>query len=244
MARKLLIRYGNFLFRYRNYLFPAVLALLVFLTRPVPALIMTAAGLLLVLLGEAVRASVIGLVYIKRGGVNKRIHADQLITTGMFNHCRNPLYVGNLLILSGFLVTHNNPWVYLLGGAFFLLSYAAIVTAEEEFLVGKFGEEYRDYCRRVPRWGFTFRNLRRTFRATRFSWVRVINKDYSTIMTWTVVLIVLHTQNRVYPMQPADTGVIIQGALAAALVIAAGTGIRVLKKRGFLREGKAVNSKS
>ncbi|MEJ2761121.1 MAG: isoprenylcysteine carboxylmethyltransferase family protein [Gammaproteobacteria bacterium] len=239
MARNLFIRYGNFLFHSRNLLFPVVLALLVFLTRPVPTVSTAAAGLLLVLLGEAVRASVIGLVYIKRGGVNKRIYADQLVTTGMFSHCRNPLYVGNLVILSGFLVTHNNPWVYFLGGAFFLLSYAAIVMAEEEFLGNKFGEEYRDYCRRVPRWGFTFRNMRQTFRANRFSWVRVINKDYSTIMTWLVVLLVINTHNRVYPMQPADTGVIIQGAVAAALVVAAGAGVRILKKRGFLREEPA-----
>jgi protein-S-isoprenylcysteine O-methyltransferase Ste14 len=245
MLRRLLIPYGNFLFRYRNYLFPVVLLALVAATTPMTAgggPWMPVFGAILAFLGEAIRASVIGLVYIKRGGVNKRIHADTLVTAGMFSHCRNPLYVGNLVILSGFLVTHNNPWAYAAGGAFFLLSYAAIVAAEEAFLSGKFGGEYTDYCRRVPRWGFTFRGLKGTFASTRFSWNRVIAKDYSTITTWLVFLIVLNTNNRVYPMQPADRGVIIQGAAAAALVVAAAIGIRVLKKRGWLREDKAVNS--
>ena len=242
MIRSALISYGNFLFRYRNYLFPAVLIILVAFTTPMTAAASawtSVAGALLVLLGEAIRASVIGLVYIKRGGVNKRIHADELVTTGMFTHCRNPLYVGNLVILSGFLVTHDNPRVYILGGVFFLVSYIAIVTAEEAFLSGKFGDAYAAYCRRVPRWGFTTRNLRQTFAATRFSWKRVIAKDYSTIMTWLVFLIALNTNNRAHPLQPADRGVILQGAAAAALVIAAAVAIRVLKKRGWLREDPA-----
>ena len=194
MLRSLLIAYGNFLFRYRNYLFPVVLVCLVAFSAPMTALpspYMPVIGAVLVLLGEAIRAAVIGLVYIKRGGVNKRIHADELVTSGIFSHCRNPLYVGNLVILSGFLVTHNNTWVYLLGGAFFLLSYTAIVTAEEAFLGNKFGDAYVRYCREVPRWGFRLRNLGQTFSATRFSWKRVVAKDYSTIMTWTVFLIVL-----------------------------------------------------
>lgn len=239
MIRSALIAYGNFLFRYRNYLFPAVLVVLVACTTPMTAAAGAwtgVAGAALVLLGEAIRASVIGLVYIKRGGVNKRIHADELVTTGMFSHCRNPLYVGNLVILGGFLVTHDNPWTYVLGGVFFLVSYIAIVTAEEDFLSGKFGQAYADYRRRVPRWGFTFHGLRDTFAATRFSWKRVIAKDYSTIMTWLVFLIALNTNNRVHPLQPADRGVILQGVIAALLVIAAAVAIRILKKRGWLRE--------
>jgi protein-S-isoprenylcysteine O-methyltransferase Ste14 len=244
MARNLLIRYGNFLFRYRNYLFPAVLFLLVAFTTPLTATFWAytpLVGFLLVLLGEAIRASVIGLVYIKRGGVNKRIHADELVTSGIFSHCRNPLYVGNLIILSGFLVTHNNSWVYVLGGAFFLLSYAAIVTAEEAFLGNKFGAEYARYCREVPRWGFRFRNLRQTFQSTHFSWKRVVAKDYSTIMTWAIFLVILNTNNLVYPVQPTDRGIIINGAASVAVIIAAGVMIRVMKKRGWLNEDKEVN---
>lgn len=245
MVRNLLIQYGNFLFRYRNYLFPAVLVVLVAFTAPMTAIpwpFTPLLGLALVLLGEVIRSSVIGLVYIKRGGVNKRIHADELVTSGIFSHCRNPLYVGNLFILSGFLVTHNNPWVYALGGAFFLLSYAAIVTAEEAFLGNKFGEEYAAYCREVPRWGFRFRNLGRTFQSTRFSWKRVVAKDYSTMTTWAIFLIILNTNNLVYPMQPSDRGIIINGAAAIAVVIVSGVFIRIVKKRGWLNEDPATSA--
>ena len=72
---------------------------------------MDIAGVLIILSGLGLRAVVIGLAYIKRGGVNKMIHADTLVTNGLFAHCRNPLYAGNLLVVAGLLVIFNNPWV-------------------------------------------------------------------------------------------------------------------------------------
>src|SRR5690606_19893678 len=91
-------------------------------------------GFFIATLGEGIRVAVIGLAYIKRGGVNKRVYADNLVVEGIFAHCRNPLYLGNLLILLGLFIIHNNPWVYLLGFGFFLSAYSAIVVAEEDYL--------------------------------------------------------------------------------------------------------------
>src|SRR5581483_667841 len=119
-------------------------------------------GLVVALTGQGLRAAVIGYAYIKRGGVNKRIHADQLVTEGLFAHARNPLYVGNLLILAGLFIIHNHPAVYMLGGLYFVSAYIAIVAAEERFLSDKFGGAYDDYCRRVPRWLPDLRGLRDT----------------------------------------------------------------------------------
>src|SRR5690625_1233205 len=113
----LFIRYGNFLFKYRNIIFPLVLCALLFGFYPVQPLGntdwsvgMNLLGFLISLTGEGIRVAVIGLAYIKRGGVNKRVHADTLVVEGIFAHCRNPLYLGNLLILLGLFIIHNNPW--------------------------------------------------------------------------------------------------------------------------------------
>ena len=62
------------------------------------------------------------------------MHAERLITEGLLGHSRNPLYLGNLLILLGLFVIHNNGWAYAVGIPFFALAYTAMVKAEEAYL--------------------------------------------------------------------------------------------------------------
>ena len=195
----LLIRAGNFLFRYRNYAFPLLLIPLVVLFPPAHKWgranfdFLDLLALVLALLGEGVRAAVVGLAYIKRGGLNKQVYAKALVTEGLFAHCRNPLYVGNLLLLAALLVIVNNLWAYLIGGGFFLFAYVAIVVAEETYLAGKFGGEYEDYCRRVNRWLPNVRGLAATMNSMTFNWRRVVIKEYSSVYSWCVVALLLET---------------------------------------------------
>ena len=105
-----------------------------------------AAGIALVVLGQALRIAVVGLAYIKRGGMDKRVYADELVSGGLFAHCRNPLYAGNALILAGLLLVHGAWPVLLLGGCFFAVTYRAIVAAEERYLEGRFGEGLFHAC--------------------------------------------------------------------------------------------------
>jgi len=192
-----LVRAGNFLFRYRNYAFPLLLVPLVALFPPArPAGswgfgALDALALALAVLGEGLRAAVVGLAYIKRGGLNKQVYAKDLVTDGLFAHCRNPLYVGNLLLLLALLVIVNNPWAYLVGGGFFVFAYVAIVAAEETYLGGKFGADYESYCRRVNRWVPDFRGLGATLSRMSFNWRRVVIKEYSSVYSWIVVALLL-----------------------------------------------------
>lgn len=192
------VDYGNFLFKYRNGVFPLILLTLLANFRPVEFLGDARAdfwldliGLSIAFLGQGLRVLVIGLAYIRRGGRNKRVHADHLVIDGMFSHCRNPLYVGNLFILAGLFILHNNPWVYFLGGSFFLYGYHAIVTAEESFLRAKFGEDYVAYCAQVHRWLPRLNGLRETLHGMNFHWRRVVAKDYSSAYAWMVLAILL-----------------------------------------------------
>ena len=68
-------------------------------------------AVLIAMSGLAVRGVVIGLAYIKRGGLNKKVYAANLVTEGMFSVCRNPLYVGNMLIYTGEFLMFGNPLV-------------------------------------------------------------------------------------------------------------------------------------
>ena len=87
-----------------------------------------------------------------RGGRQGRVYAEGLVTEGFFAHSRNPLYLGNMLVLLGLFLIHNNRWVYIIGLLFFVVDYIAIVAAEEAFLRGAFGATYDSYCAAVPRW--------------------------------------------------------------------------------------------
>jgi protein-S-isoprenylcysteine O-methyltransferase Ste14 len=94
-----------------------------------------------------VRALTIGLAYIKRGGKNRKIYAKGLVKEGIFAHCRNPLYLGNILIITGLGIVAHSFLFALIGIPLFIFLYLAIIRAEEHFLASKFGQEYIEYCR-------------------------------------------------------------------------------------------------
>ncbi len=237
-----LIAAGNFLFRFRNGVFPVVLLVLIALFPPryaggTPAgdWIVDVIGLGIALLGQGLRAAVIGYAYIVRGGKGKQVHADDLVTQGFFNVCRNPLYVGNLLIYAGVLVVHNNPWVYGLAGGFFVFAYIAIVAAEETYLSTRFGDSFARYCERVNRWVPDFARLSEATQGMTFNWGRVVVKDYSTAGAWMLTLLVLAAYKLLALSEPAPPAGSLQLVTAAGVVVIAAIGLaRLAKKRRWL----------
>ena len=114
-------RVGDFLFAWRNLIFSAVTILFLAALPPRPFgggaamdRILDLVGVGITVFGQALRMAVIGFAYIKRGGTEGKVDAQRLVTEGFFNHCRNPLYVGNILIVAGLVVVHNNLIAYLL----------------------------------------------------------------------------------------------------------------------------------
>ena len=238
------VRYGNFLFRYRNALFPAVLVLLFALFRPqYPRgserldLWVDALGLLVALKGQVLRVIVIGYVYILRGGRDHKVYAEDLVTGGLFAHSRNPLYLGNLLILLGLFLIHGNPCVLGLGAAFFLSGYGAIVAAEEYYLAGKFGAAYEAYVRDVPRWLLRLEGLRRSLDGMAFNWRRVVTKEYGSTFMWMAGAVLLLTQETLahHSWQERETRMTFLGVAMGVLLLSWGTA-RFLKKTGRLRK--------
>lgn len=238
-----MIAYGNFLFRHRNWVFPLFMLVIFVAFRPVQwggtpesDLPLDLVGIAIVVAGAAVRGAVIGLAYIKRGGLQKKVYAEDLVTDGMFAHSRNPLYVGNLLMLLGYLVIHNNPWVYVLGGVFFLTAYHAIVAAEENFLSAKFGTGYDAYCRDVPRWRIRLAGLGETFRRMEFNWLRVLVKDYSSIDTGAITVLALLAWEAIsFRGFDAAVGSLVPLGIVFVVIQAFALAIVVAKKTGRLK---------
>jgi protein-S-isoprenylcysteine O-methyltransferase Ste14 len=159
-------------------------------TNPVTAMVI---GFSVTIIGQVIRIVTIGLVYIIRGGKDRRVYAEELVTTGIFNHCRNPLYVGNILILVGLGIASNSLIFMAIFTPLFLIFWQAIVLAEENYLRGKFGAQYDAYCSRVNRWLINFNGLGKTMRSMEFKWKRVIIREYNSTYIWMTgaVLIVM-----------------------------------------------------
>jgi protein-S-isoprenylcysteine O-methyltransferase Ste14 len=194
----LLIAYGNFIFHYRDKLFPAALLLLLIAFPPSSGemderwdVILDAGAILFALAGESIRVLTVGLEYIKRGGLNKRIYADRLVSHGLFAHCRNPLYVGNIMLAVALLSIPDGLPLFVIGVALVLVTYIAIVAAEEKFLRAKFGAEFDGYCRRVNRWLPNLRGIGATVESMRFNWKRVLLKESSSFYAWIVLACLL-----------------------------------------------------
>lgn len=195
-----MVKIGNFFFRYRNIIFILFYGAL-FL--PGPALFTESffgahffwwpilAGLLITVTGQMIRGATIGLAYIVRGGKDGKPYAEGLVTEGIFNHCRNPLYVGNILMLLGVGLLSNSFYYVVLMIPFFLFIYQAIVLAEEDFLRKKFGPGYDAYCSNVNRWVPDLKGISQTFKGMRFNWKRWILKEHTTQYIWLAGIILL-----------------------------------------------------
>ena len=150
--KSFMITVGNFFFRWRDTAFSLIfLGGLVLIAYPRPGYwvtgwfgdlqvdqILSLLGLLLALSGIGVRALVIGFIYVKRAGDRKKIHADELFRDGLFAHSRNPLYAGNLLVVTGAMFTMNLGLFWFIVLPFFFFVYYCIIFAEEDFLSKKF----------------------------------------------------------------------------------------------------------
>lgn len=199
-----MISFGNFFFKYRDYLFPVVFIGLAAAVKPINLAggplynhLMDALGLAIAAGGQGLRAAVIGFAYIKRGGKDKKVYADNLVVEGFFAHSRNPLYVGNLMVLIGLIVIHGGPVFVVVGSAFYLFAYRCIVAAEENFLRGKFGAAYDEYCARVNRFMLSFAGLGKTLEGMEYDWKRVVRKEYGSTFTWISAALLLLIYERV-----------------------------------------------
>lgn len=202
--RSFVIPLGHFLFGYRDYLFPLVFLVLVLTTTPELPFgsarldhWLDFVGLTVSMLGQGCRILTVGSVdNIRRRGDRKHIAAQSLIRHGIFAHVRNPLYLGNILIIAGLVLIANCRWWYFLVLPGFAGVYMAIVLAEEEFLRQRFGRDYSEYAQAVNRFVPTVRGLYQSLTTCSFSWRRALRKESGVLCTWLFAALVLFVWQR------------------------------------------------
>lgn len=92
---------------------------------------------------------------VRQIGVISRTRSDRLgplVASGPFAWIRNPIYVGNIAVWVGFALTARLAWLAPVAAALLAVEYHAIVRWEEGLLESRYGDVYRAYAARVPRW--------------------------------------------------------------------------------------------
>ncbi len=102
-----------------------------------------------------------GLAFDISAGVTLRRHkttimphqaADKLVTDGPYSISRNPIYLGNSLMLLGAGPAFSWPWFLPAAMAAILAVTRLAIVREEAHLAAKFGEDWTAYASRTPRW--------------------------------------------------------------------------------------------
>jgi len=80
------------------------------------------------------------------------MEANNLITTGIFKRSRNPIYLGDALILAGLTLRWEAPIALLLVPLFMGTITQRFIVPEENRLRVKFRADFARYCQNTRRW--------------------------------------------------------------------------------------------
>ena len=76
---------------------------------------------------------------------------DKAITEGLYRFSRNPMYIGMLLMQIGLGIACSS-WLYLLLTVVLAIILNAVSPSEERYCFYRFGNDYREYMNKTPRW--------------------------------------------------------------------------------------------
>lgn len=78
--------------------------------------------------------------------------SDHLVTSGPFSFTRNPIYLGNTMLMIGIGLIAGIVWFVLLAPVAAFVTQKLAIEREEQHLEIRFGKKYRDYAKKVRRW--------------------------------------------------------------------------------------------
>ena len=175
------VRTGGWLFRQRTWLPLPLVAALLFIPPPADAAgSLWIIGAVVVATGEAIR-----LWAVHHIGAISRTRSDRLgplIASGPFARVRNPLYLGNILLWTGFALSARLVWVAPIIIVLLALEYHAIVRWEERLLAERIGEPYAEYVTAVPRWLPSFSARAAVGAPLTFSWSQTFFSERGTLI--------------------------------------------------------------
>jgi protein-S-isoprenylcysteine O-methyltransferase Ste14 len=196
---------GHWLFRWRSYLplatVGSVFGGVVYFNYPYGSHFLDELWevlcLLISLSGLFVRIITVGYAASHTSGKNtKQQIAAALNTTGMYSVVRNPLYLGNFLIVMGVMLFLRVWWIPVIYTLVFALYYERIIFAEEMFLRRKFGRQYLEWALKTPAVLPHFRGWQSP--NVPFNWRSVLRREYHGLISIVSSMFLLETVGDLY----------------------------------------------
>lgn len=110
-------------------------------------------GVLLIILGLATYSSLTLIFHLFGEGTPLPTEPPKkIVIEGLYKYSRNPMYLCHLIIFLGDFLLFGSSLLIVYLILFWLMAHLIVIFLEEPDLKRRFGKEYADYCRRVPRW--------------------------------------------------------------------------------------------
>ena len=85
------------------------------------------------------------------GGPGISVPPDRIVERGIYRWLRNPMYMGHVIFFLGIALVLGS-WIAAAVFVAHAVWFEVRVREDEARLADRFGDAYRDYCRRVKRW--------------------------------------------------------------------------------------------
>lgn len=110
-------------------------------------------GLAVMVLGLFVMAqTILTFIRIGKGTLAPWSPTRKLIVGGIYAYVRNPMILGVITVLIGESMALSSVPIFIWAVLFFVINTVYFVFSEEPGLEKRFGDEYREYKKNVPRW--------------------------------------------------------------------------------------------
>jgi len=133
--------------------FPTVILFIAAILVPLASGLILIAGLIVYVIGLSINLIALKSFATIKSGLNDK---------GIYKYSRNPMYVGGILFVCGLNIM---GWTDIVMSMFFfffslvwIFSVHLNVLAEEKFLFKKYGEDYKAFLKKVPRYVGVFKN--------------------------------------------------------------------------------------
>jgi protein-S-isoprenylcysteine O-methyltransferase Ste14 len=117
-----------------------------------PLAITAPLGVLVILGAIALGVSAIQEMLAANTPLDVRKPSTEIVTSGVFQTSRNPIYLGMLILYIGIAILANSLWILILILPFAIILQKGVIEPEETYLEQKFGDRYLRYKAKVRRW--------------------------------------------------------------------------------------------
>ena len=109
-------------------------------------------GILIVFVAIAIGLLAVREMVTASTPLDVRKRSTRIVTSGIFQQSRNPIYLGMVLLCTGVAFLVDLLWLLGLVPLFAAILQKGVIEPEEAYLERNFGEEYLRYKARVRRW--------------------------------------------------------------------------------------------